>query len=286
MHLRDQDTAPPCDTLHIYYIKGRLSDIGDVSGIGFIGNWEEEDTSFLFFSEPAPDRIDNLLERQPHLVLVDRFRMSYDDWHGEPIRPMRVGRFVIMPPWHTTDVASSELPIILDPGVVFGVGNHPTTRDCLACLELLFDRHPIASTLDLGTGTGVLAIAAARLGSPKNLAVDTNFLAAGTARRNARINGLDDHVFVACGSAFDFVYYPSDLIMANIHFDVMKVLIGDPGFFKHKWFVLSGLLKSEADKIETLLAGSPATITDRLVRDGIWNTFYGHTDQHCNCPEK
>lgn len=277
---QDQDTAPPCDTLHIYYIKGRLNDTVDVAGNGFIGNWEEGDTSFLFFSDPAPDRIDSLLKRQPHLVLADRFRMSYDDWHGEPIRAMRAGRFLIMPPWHTIDIAEGEIPVILDPGVVFGVGNHPTTRDCLVCLEQLFDRHAIASILDLGTGTGVLAIAAARLGSPKNLAVDNNFLAANTARRNARINGLDDHVFVACGSAVDFVYYPSDLIMANIHFDVMQALVGDPGFFDHKWFVLSGLLRSEAEKIAAMLLDSPATITGRLVRDGIWHTFYGNCGQH------
>lgn len=283
MRPRDPDTAAPCDTLHIYYIKGRLNDEGDLTGGGFIGNWEEEDTSFLFFSDPAPDRIENLLASQPHLEFIDQYRMSYDDWHGEAIRPMRAGRFLIMPPWHTIDIAPGEIPVILDPGVVFGVGNHPTTQDCLACLERLFDRHPIASTLDLGTGTGVLALAAARLGSRNNLAVDNNFLAATTARRNARINCMDDRVFVACGSAADFVYYPSDLIMANIHFEVMQGLLGDSGFFDHKWFVLSGLLRSEADKVEALLSASPATITDRLVRDGIWHTFSGHTGQHGNC---
>lgn len=281
MRLPDPDgnAAGPCDSLHIYYIKGRLSDTGDVAGNGFIGNWEEEDTSFLFFSEPASDRIDNLLKNQPHLALADRFCMSYNDWHGEKIRPMSAGRFRIMPPWDIGDIATDEIPVILDPGVVFGVGNHPTTRDCLECLEQLFDLHSIASTLDLGTGTGVLAIAAARLGGPRNLAVDNNFLAAGTARRNVRINGLDDHVFVACGSAVDFVYYPSDLIMANIHFDVMRSIVGSPGFFNHKWFVLSGLLRSEAYKIESLLADSSAQIKGRLVRDGIWHTFYGSIGQ-------
>lgn len=267
---------PPGDILHIYYIKGRLSDEGCLTGSDFIGNWEEEDTSFLFFSTPAPDRIENLLTGQPHLVLMDQFRMSYDDWHGEPIQPMAAGRFRIMPPWRTIDIDSDEIPLILDPGVVFGVGNHPTTRDCLACLERLFDQHPIVSALDLGTGTGVLAIAAARLGSTVSLAVDNNFLAANTARQNIRINDLDDRVFVACGSALDFIYYPSDLIMANIHFDVMRDLIGAPGFFTHKWFILSGLLRSEADKISALLDDSPATISDRLVRDGIWHTFYGY----------
>ena len=192
-----------------------------------------------------------------------------------------------MPPWRSTDIDPGEIPIILDPGVVFGVGNHPTTQDCLACLERLFDRYSIASTLDLGTGTGLLALAAARLGSRFNLAVDNNFLAAGTARRNVRINGLDERVLVTCGNALDFVYYPSDLIMANIHFEVMKDLIRAPGFLNHKWFVLSGLLRSEAEKVAALLADSPVTISERLVRDGIWHTFYGHTSSAADMtPEK
>jgi ribosomal protein L11 methyltransferase len=273
---QDSSSPAPGDILHIYYIKGRLSDEECLTGSGFIGNWEEENTSFLFFSIPAPDRIETLLQGQPHLVFMDQFRMSYDDWHGEPIRPMAAGRFWIMPPWKTTDIDSGQIPVILDPGVVFGVGNHPTTRDCLACLERLFDQYPIASALDLGTGTGVLALAAARLGSTFNLAVDNNFLAASTARQNARMNDLDGRVFVVCGSALDFIGYPSDLVMANIHFDVMRDLIRAPGFFNHKWFLLSGLLRSEAETVASLLDDSPATIAERLVHDGIWHTFFGY----------
>jgi ribosomal protein L11 methyltransferase len=268
----------PYNQLFIYYFQGRLISKAESFGDSFIGNWEEGDSSFLFFSEPADARIDQLLSAQQQLILEDRFCMSYDEWHGEPVNPFRAGRFLIMPPWRLVDAAADEIPIILDPGVVFGAGTHPTTRDCLEAIKNLWDNEAVESSLDLGTGTGLLAIAAARLGCQQNVAVDNNFLAAKTARKNIALNKLNDHVRVVCGRAEDVLDWNVDLLIANIHYDVMRKLIVRQGFLKKKWFILSGLLRTETTKIEMQLSQKPVTIIEKWVRDGVWHTLFGKVD--------
>jgi ribosomal protein L11 methyltransferase len=276
MNLNSQiSESSPYDKLYIYYLNGRLENSPGLLGSSFIGNWEEGDTSFLFFSGPAVDQIDAILSKQPQLTLKDEYCMSYDDWHGEPLRPFRAGRFVVSPPWSESGAVEGEVPILLDPGVVFGVGNHPTTQDCLMCIDMLFSNHEVQSTVDLGTGTGVLAIAAARLGSRCNLAVDNNFLAARTARNNVAINHLEDRVYVACGKAENIIDYKTDLVIANIHYDVMRQLIESQGFLSKKWFILSGLLRSEARRIEARLSYYSANVIEKMVRDEVWHTFFG-----------
>jgi len=270
--------ASPYNQLYIYYLEGRLASPFESFGDAFIGNWEEGDTSFLFFSEPADESIHRLVENQPRLSLSERFCMTYDEWHGEPVEPFRAGRFFIMPPWKKESLRETDIPIILDPGVVFGAGSHPTTRDCLNAIETLFKDEKVSSTLDLGTGTGLLAIAAARLGSTHNIAVDNNFLAARTARKNAVLNNLVDHVNIVCGSAEDFLGPAADLLIANIHYDVMKDLIELPGFLNKKWFILSGLLRTEAGLIESRLSKLPVTLMEKWVRDGVWHTLFGRVN--------
>lgn len=268
----------PYNQLFIYYFQGRLLSKTEPFGDTFIGNWEEGDTSFLFFSKFADDRIDELLRDQSQLTLEDRFCMSYDDWHGEPITPFRAGRFLIMPPWRRVETKADDVPIILDPGVVFGAGTHPTTRDCLEAIKILCDNEKVTSSLDLGTGTGLLAIAAARLGCRENVAVDNNFLAAKTARKNVALNKLNDRVRVVCGLAEDFLDGAADLLIANIHYDVMRKLIVRPGFLKKKWFILSGLLRTETGQIEMQLSQKPVTIIEKWVKDGVWHTLFGRVD--------
>jgi len=268
----------PYNQLFIYYFQGRLVSKAESFGDSFIGNWEEGDTSFLFFSESADDTIDQLLHIQPQLTLEDRFCMSYDQWHGEPVNPFRAGQFLIMPPWRLGESEADDIPIILDPGVVFGAGTHPTTSDCLEAIEIVCHNNTVESSLDLGTGTGLLSIAAARLGCRQNVAIDNNFLAAKTARKNVALNKLNNHVHIVCGNAEDVMDWNADLLIANIHYDVMRKLIVCPGFLKKKWFILSGLLRTETGHIEMQLSQQPVTIIEKWVRDGIWHTLFGRVD--------
>jgi ribosomal protein L11 methyltransferase len=277
---KDQDRSPYSD-LYVYYFKGHVAPDTDLRAENFIGNWEEDAFSFLFFSKPSRNKVDRLLSTQRQLSLIDEYHMTYADWLGEKPAVLQAGSFVITPPWqaHKTTLRRSDKRqiIVLDPGVVFGTGTHPTTHDCLAAIEQAFCRSAPDAVLDLGTGTGLLALAAARLGSKKNLAVDINFLAAETARKNIRLNKLEDRMMAVQAEAADFIDWPADLLIANIHFDVMQHLISAEGFLKKKQFVLSGLLRSQAKHVAWHLAQMPVKILHKWEHDGIWHTFLGET---------
>ncbi len=265
----------PYDNLHIYYIEGRLTPADTRLGACFIGNWEEENFSFLFFSAPADHHVRQLLQVQPQLTLLDKYNIPYADWLGERPAPFCLGRFVISPPWQKADVPEDKLPITIDPGVVFGTGTHPTTRDCLNALTLACQSNNIGSVIDIGTGTGLLAIAAARLGCEKILAVDLNHLAAKTALGNVVRNRLEDRILVVRGKAEECSAKPVDLVVANIHFDVMKHILNSAVFSQATYFILSGLLRSQAKAIAETPALRRARIIEKWNREGIWHTFFG-----------
>jgi ribosomal protein L11 methyltransferase len=273
---------PPYDDLFIYYLEGRVPEPALASLPTYIGTWEEEDSSFVFFSTAADAAIDRVLQSQPSLTLIDRYQMRYEDWQGGRVTAFRSGRFHVQPPWESTDAQRpagpkriDEIALILDPGVVFGTGTHPTTRDCLAALETLYRNTTIETVLDLGTGTGILAIAAACLGSPHVLAVDFNRLAVQTARHNIRLNHVNDRVLPVHGRAEQLVASPADLVVANIHFDVMQWLLQHRGFWEKRYWILSGLLRSQAREVENLLGDRNGRIVKRWTHDHIWYTYLG-----------
>ena len=243
----------------------------------FIGHWEEDDDSFLFFSSPASRQIQNLLSHHCHLSYVDSYEMSYDQWLGEVFSTYDHGKFRIRPVWESGQdgTGHDKIEVVLDPGLVFGTGTHPTTRDCLDALETAATSKKFKTVLDLGTGTGLLSLAAARLGSERVVAVDLNLLAAKTAARNVQLNRLEDRVVTVQGKAEDVIAYPADLVIANIHYDVMRHLINAFGFLEKKRFILSGLFRSEAKDIADRLSRFPVKILKQWTRDGIWHTFYG-----------
>jgi len=283
-----QSCQNPYGALHIYYLEGRVQAQDDYFGQHFIGNWEEGGHAFLFFSQPENKTVEKLLADEPHLNLLDRFQMSYDDWHGGPITPFSAGRIGVVPPWLDEEAkqkqflkpGNSGLPeniqVLLDPGVVFGTGTHPTTHACLEALDLVSRMKVPEVVLDIGTGTGLLAIAAARLGSQRVLALDLNRLAARTTRRNVVLNKVEARVLVVQGDAENFMDFPRDLVISNIHYDVMKRLIQCRGFIGGGFFILSGLLRSQAIEIEQVLNSYPVEIIKKWGADGVWQTYLGY----------
>jgi len=271
------DTLRPDSVLHIYYLAGRIPGKHRISHRAFIGNWEEDDFSFLFFLEPAPAEVDDIVSRWPELQLLDTYQMTYAEWQGGSIEPIRIGRFVLQPPWETVAAEEGEIAITLNAGVVFGNGTHPTTRDCLEAIEIACMGNKVQTMIDLGTGTGVLALAAAKLGCPKCLAVDFNHLAATTAQTNVQLNGLENNILVVNGKAEELLCQPSDLLVANIHYAVMQDIVRSDGFLQQKWFILSGLLNSETEKITTYLRTLPVLLLKQWRQNGVWNTILGIT---------
>ncbi len=165
----------------------------------------------------------------------------------EFFRPLRIGRrLVIRPSWERIPMKEGDIVVELDPGMAFGTGQHPTTRMCLELLEEALDRFRVHSSgfrvhspdlsgrnlkttnyelrtmnrhpavLDLGTGSGLLAIAALRFGSRTVLALDTDRLACETASENIRRNGGDGRIVVKHGSLELAARRTFDVVLANL----------------------------------------------------------------------
>jgi ribosomal protein L11 methyltransferase len=267
----------PGDHVFIYYLKGRADARRADLGSRFVGNWEEADCSFLFFSAPAEKEIQRFLTERPALSLADRFDMPYQEWQPMDGFPLEAGGLSICPPWETPAAAADRVPLVLDPGLVFGSGFHATTHDCLEALALIcyYSNRKIETAIDIGTGTGLLAIAAALRGAARVIGVDNNQLAVETARHNVRLNNVDDRVLIMKGSALEPAYRPADLLMANIHYEVMEALIDSPVFSGCRWFVLSGLLRTPARKIIKRLTELSIDIIKVWNNDEIWYTVLG-----------
>ena len=280
MKNRPPQSIGPDSDLYIYYLEGRLPTPAGIRDNSFIGNWEEAGFSFLFFRRPSAEAVNHLVRTHPGLRLLDSYQMTYAEWQGGTVAPVQAGRFYLRPPWSDTAPEAGAIELVLDPGVVFGTGTHPTTRDCLKAIERVCDTDRVQRMLDLGTGTGVLALAAAKLGCRCAVAVDFNFLAAVTTLKNVRLNHLENRILVVNGQAEQVAGYRADLLVANIHYDVMRQLVRTAGFLEKKWFILSGMMRSDAKKISDYLANQPVDIVDRWSRDGIWHTFLGKAGNH------
>jgi ribosomal protein L11 methyltransferase len=268
----------PYAELYIYQLEGRLGSHAAIETGAFLGHWQEDESAFLFFSAPMTAEVEGILRQQPHLRLIDSTCMAYDQWQGSVSGDERIGRFHFIAPWTAAGSAGSpapdEIPILMDPGLVFGAGTHPTTRDCLAALELAAANGRIRTVLDLGTGTGILALAAAKRLGARVLAIDLNFLAARTAARNVRLNRLGDRILVAQGRAEDVIGGSADLVAANLHSEVMLRIMDMPGFRRKRCFILSGLMRSDAKEVRRRLSVSGIGIREEWTRDGVWHTYY------------
>ncbi|MBE9592028.1 MAG: 50S ribosomal protein L11 methyltransferase, partial [Proteobacteria bacterium] len=216
-----------------------------------------------------------IIDKDKRLRLIDEFHFTYEEWLGGKVIPRKVSRFLIVPPWEDRQQNDQELKMLLNPGVVFGTSLHPTTRDSLLALLEISDRLLSYRVLDLGTGTGILAIGAALLGAERVLAVDNNPLAVRTATLNVKLNELEERIEVRECLAENIIDTPSDLLIANIHFDIILKLVKDGGFIKKKYFILSGLMRSQAMDIKLELSRYPVEIVHEWDNDMVWRTILG-----------
>jgi len=164
-------------------------------------------------------------------------------------KPFRVGRrLVVTPPWESPDLAPDDIPLVIDPGMAFGTGSHPTTQLCLTALEDFVQ--PGGAVADVGTGSGILAIAAAKLGASPVSASDNDPLAVKIARENASANGVS----VTVTDAMPTGTY--SVVVANILADVIIGLAADliarvsPGGV----LIASGIIDTRETDVQTALA--------------------------------
>lgn len=181
---------------------------------------------------PADDEAAGLIEKletglrylhtiSPGVPVQPRYTTVHEEDWAEAwkvhYRPLRVGEnFFIRPEWTDVQPGEGDIEIVLDPGMAFGTGTHPSTQLCLIALES--QAVAGARVLDLGCGSGILGIAAARLGAAEVVAVDTDPLAVKSTTENASLNGVADRFQIAQGSLENLLDRPAyfDLILVNI----------------------------------------------------------------------
>jgi ribosomal protein L11 methyltransferase len=272
-HPQPTTFSRPCEDLYIYLIKGVIGeDDEDLLGHHFLGTWIEEASSFLFFSRPSRGCVDGLLAARLDIQLEDEFHFAYEEWQGGGLEPIRIDPFLIVPPWLDTAPRPDRTTILLDPGVVFGNCHHPTTQACLKALSLAAQVNPLRRVFDLGTGTGILALAAARLGASEVVAVDLNPLCVKTAARNVELNGLTGIIRVLKARAEDVADEPADLIVANIHYEVIKGLLEKNAFRETANLIISGLMRSQYGDIAVRLKDVGFHLVREWDHDMIWYT--------------
>ncbi|WP_027365405.1 50S ribosomal protein L11 methyltransferase [Desulfotruncus alcoholivorax] len=186
-------------------------------------------------------------------------------------KPIKVGkRFVIKPSWEDYIHSGDEIIIELDPGMAFGCGTHETTAMCLALLEQEVRGGELV--YDVGTGSGILAVAAALLGAKKVVAVDIDEVAVRTAAENIRLNNVSDKVTVRQGNLLEgSANVRVDIIVANIIADVIKALAPDtPAALKDGGrLIASGIIRERADEVELALRNE-GLACERRMEKGEW----------------
>lgn len=186
-------------------------------------------------------------------------------------RPQRIGRVVIVPSWLDEPIAPDEVAIRLDPGMAFGTGLHPTTRGCLTLLQRISPMP--ARVLDVGSGSGILGIAALRLGAEHVEALDTDPLAVEATAANAAANDLGDRVLALRGTlpAIPERGRRFGLILANLVAGLLVELARglaahvDPG----GTLLASGIIEPRGSEALAALTAAGFVLVERL-DDGEW----------------
>ena len=193
----------------------------------------------------------------PHLRL-ERETLPDIDWIAkslEGLKPVRAGRFLVHGSHDRDKVRPNDIGILIDAGQAFGTGHHGTTAGCLAMIGDVLKSRRVRNALDLGTGSGVLAIATRLMSRIPVVATDIDAIATSVAEGNARINGVLDGIHLATAPGFHHAIFrehgPFDLIIANILARPLMKLA--PELVRHLsddgTVILSGILAEQRWKV-------------------------------------
>ena len=185
-------------------------------------------------------------------------------------KPFRIGsRLVVKPTWEPYTASSDDLVIELDPGMAFGTGTHETANMCMQLLEKhLRDGMRV---MDVGTGSGILAIAAAKLGATDVLAIDIDPDAVKVAKENVALNAVDSHVRVVVGDLCKSEAMPCELAVANIVADAICMLAGPltRHLQQEGLLVCSGIIREREQDVLSAAKQAGYTVYDRIEK-GEW----------------
>ncbi len=198
-----------------------------------------------------------------------------EDWRNnwkKFFNPTPVGeRLLIRPTWRDDYDAGGRAVLNLDPGLAFGTGNHETTRLCLECIENYLKKDD--RVLDVGCGSGILAIASVLLGAESALGVDIDDVAVRTAVENAKLNNVSDKFTAVCGDLTEKVSGKFDIVVANIVADAIISLSAGVKEFMNpdSVYITSGIIDTRGDEVQKHLEKN-FKVLERLEKNG-WVCF-------------
>ncbi|MFC6332466.1 50S ribosomal protein L11 methyltransferase [Paenibacillus septentrionalis] len=278
----------PRDTSYGQWYDTPLNDIPE--GQAIIKGYFPEETDMEQLVQALKPRVEGLHEFgiDPGNVEYSYIEVDDEDWATawkDYFHPIRItDRITIKPTWEDYQPEANELIIELDPGMAFGTGTHPTTSLCLKTLESVIQGGE--EVIDVGTGSGVLAIGAMKLGAKAVLALDLDPVAVSSATENVSLNGLSEQVDIRLSDLLGvlrqdseqreslMVKPPVDLVVANILAEIIMLFIDDvyealkPG----GTYIASGIWKNKEEVVEQALIASGFIIEDKF-RDEDWLAF-------------
>ncbi|MCA0384039.1 MAG: 50S ribosomal protein L11 methyltransferase [Firmicutes bacterium] len=207
------------------------------------------------------------------LAEIDYKEIFPSDWENEwkkYFKPFRLGNhIVIKPTWETFETLPDDLVIEIDPGNAFGSGTHETTSMCIEMIEKYMKTTD--TVVDVGCGSGILAIAAGKLGSKSIIAVDIDENAVNTAKENVALNGLTEVTDVRHGDLISVISEKADLVVANIIADIIVKLSDDIDKIlkPDALFISSGLIMNKVDWVIEELALRQFEIIE-VMKKGEW----------------
>jgi ribosomal protein L11 methyltransferase len=241
--------------------------------LGERGLWEVE---AFFANEPDETELAKLVGTPMRVLPVEDENWIARSLEGLP--PVQTERFFIYGEHSAGDVPANAIGLKIEASYAFGTGHHGTTKGCLLAYERLMKRRRFRNALDLGCGTGVLALAFARTAHRPAVATDIDILAAAKTRENARLNRAAPYMRVAHGDGFRAAHVadgaPYDLIFANILAGPLMKLM--PGIKKHLApggnAILSGLLDEQAHAVLAMANAHGLRLVRRSALEG-WITL-------------
>jgi len=251
---------------------------GILTQLGFEGFWEDGSALKAYMSAErwSPSLVDeirsvaNLVARSssskaPTISVKTIAEQNWNEEWEKTIRPIQVtARIIITPTWHTVTPAPGQIVLTIDPKMSFGTGYHETTRLVLRMMD--HSIRPGTTLLDVGTGTGVLAIAGVKLGASSAVAVDIDEWSYENALENVRLNGVQDRVRVIHGDLSAAPGSLFDMIVANIQRSIIEPILREMSsrLAPNGLLILSGLLEADEELMLQALGSRHFVVRERL----------------------
>ena len=204
---------------------------------------------------------------------VEHEKMYEEDWANtwkQYYKPSKVGeKIVVKPIWEEYEQKEGELVVNLDPGMAFGTGTHETTRMCIQALEKYVKEE--STVFDVGCGSGILAIAAARLGAKLAVGVDLDPVAVESSIENVGYNNLNN-IEILHGNLVEVIDGKADIVVANILAEIICILTDDVKRVMKDGgvFITSGIIHDRVDMVCEKLEATGFEVIEKN-RDGEWN---------------